>query len=95
MRRWTIQVKPPSSRRRRYFPRRATSSMVRPASRRQNESAVSPCTSLGASGATQASTTRRPTIRGARSRRMVSTSGSSGIYPFRATKISSPGYFDP
>jgi len=45
----------------------------------QNHDDGRSCTSLGALGASQASMTVRPRTRGRRSRRMVSTSGSSGM----------------
>src|SRR4051812_44725458 len=81
MRRWTTQARPSSRSTIKYLPRRRSPAMRRPFSSRQNSDAGTSCTRRGASAATRQSTIVRPTTRRSRSRRTVSTSGSSGIAP--------------
>src|SRR3954451_19081404 len=77
IRRCIASVRSPSRRRRRYLPRRSTASIVRPATARST-----PCGGSGRvqrSSSTVASSIRRPVISGSSWRRIVSTSGSSGM----------------
>ena len=82
MRKWMTSMSLVSRRKTRYLPRRSTISMRAPTTPSRNVATSMPLitgTGLPVSGGMVTAVMRRPSTRDARSRRMVSTSGSSGI----------------